>query len=381
MEYITTSNLYWEGFKLDGLKKMPFIDNEIERCQAVKGDLLVCEGGDIGRACIWPYENAIMLQNHIHKLRAILPLCTKYFYYIFYLYNQTGIIGGKGIGIQGFSSRALHNTIVPFPPLNEQFRIANRMDGLLPIVEKYNRTQVKLDALNESIKEKLQKSILQEAIQGRLVPQIPEEGTTQELLAQIKQEKIQLVKEGKLKKTALQDSVIFKGGDNRYYEQVNGQTTQIECDCEFPVSWSVVRLSAICSLIDGAKAEGKLVCLDAKYLRGKSAGEYMQKGRYVQKGNNIILVDGENSGEVFTVPCDGYMGSTFKQLWVSSAMYMPYVLNNILFYKELLRQSKRGAAIPHLNKEVFYSLIIGIPPYKEQKRIAEQIDYLLKFLK
>lgn len=162
---------------------------------------------------------------------------------------------------------------------------------------------------------------------------------------------------------------------------MNGQTTQIECDCEFPVSWSVVRLSAICSLIDGAKAEGKLVCLDAKYLRGKSAGEYMQKGRYVQKGNNIILVDGENSGEVFTVPCDGYMGSTFKQLWVSSAMYMPYVLNNILFYKELLRQSKRGAAIPHLNKEVFYSLLIGIPPYREQVRIAERIEHILQMLK
>ena len=153
---------------------------------------------------------------------------------------------------------------------------------------------------------------------------------------------------------------------------MNGQTTQIECDCEFPASWSVTRLFSVCSLIDGAKQEGQFVCLDAKYLRGKSSGEYLQKGRFVREGNNIILVDGENSGEVFTVPCDGYMGSTFKQLWVSSAMYMPYVLNNILFYKELelLRQSKRGAAIPHLNKEVFYSLIIGIPPYREQVRIA-----------
>ena len=107
----------------------------------------------------------------------------------------------------------------------------------------------------------------------------------------------------------------------------------------------------------------------------------MQKGRFVQKGDNIILVDGENSGEVFTVPCDGYMGSTFKQLWVSSAMYLPYVLNNILFYKELLRQSKRGAAIPHLNKEVFYSLLIGIPPYREQVRIAERIEHILQMLK
>ena len=130
MEYITTSNLYWDGFKLDNLKKMPFEKNEIERCQAIKGDLLVCEGGDVGRACIWEYDFPIMLQNHIHKLRAYYPLCTKYFYYIFYLYNKIGIIGGKGIGIQGFSAKALHNTLVPLPPFSEQERICNRISEL-----------------------------------------------------------------------------------------------------------------------------------------------------------------------------------------------------------------------------------------------------------
>ena len=130
MEYITTSNLYWDGFKLDNLKKMPFEKNEIERCQAIKGDLLVCEGGDVGRAYIWEYDFPIMLQNHIHKLRAYYPLCTKYFYYIFYLYNKIGIIGGKGIGIQGFSAKALHNTLVPLPPLSEQKRICSRISEL-----------------------------------------------------------------------------------------------------------------------------------------------------------------------------------------------------------------------------------------------------------
>lgn len=128
MEYITTSNLYWDGFRLDNLKMMPFEESEIERCQAIKGDLLVCEGGDVGRSSIWTYDYPIMLQNHIHKLRAYLPLCTKYFFYIFYLYNLIGLIGGKGIGIQGFSAKALHNTIVPLPPLNEQERIVNKIE-------------------------------------------------------------------------------------------------------------------------------------------------------------------------------------------------------------------------------------------------------------
>ena len=133
MEYITTSNLYWEGFRLDNLKRMPFEASEIERCQAIKGDLLVCEGGDVGRSCIWTADNPIMLQNHIHKLRAYIPLCTKYFYFIFYYYNITGMIGGKGIGIQGFSSKALHNTLVPLPPIEEQSRIVERVDQLFQL--------------------------------------------------------------------------------------------------------------------------------------------------------------------------------------------------------------------------------------------------------
>lgn len=142
-----------------------------------------------------------------------------------------------------------------------------------------------------------------------------------------------------------------------------------------------MRLSSICALIDGEKKDGRQICLDAKYLRGKSTGGYLQKGRFVQKGDNIILVDGENSGEVFPVPCDGYMGSTFKQLWVSSIMHLPYVLNFILFYKELLRKSKRGVAIPHLNKEIFYSLIIGIPPFQEQVRIVNKINEICSKIK
>ena len=247
--------------------------------------------------------------------------------------------------------------------------------------QKLNKLLTDRAELDLSLSRNLQKSILQEAIQGKLVPQIAEEGTAQELLEQIKAEKQRLVKEGKLKKSALTTSVIFKGDDNKYYEQVNGQISQIECDYEFPDTWSPVRLSEICALIDGEKRDGSHLCLDAKYLRGKSAGDYLQKGRFVHRGDSIILVDGENSGEVFSVPCDGYMGSTFKQLWVSSVMCLPYVLNHILFYKELLRKSKRGAAIPHLNKEVFYSLIIGIPPYQEQVRIANKINKIYSKIK
>ena len=133
MEYITTSNLYWNKFELKDLRTMFFTSEELEKCTVTKGDLLVCEGGDIGRAAIWNYDYEIRIQNHIHKLRPYVPVCTKYFYYVFYLYKHTGLIGGKGIGIQGLSSSALHKLIIPIPPIEEQTRIVKRVDQLFQL--------------------------------------------------------------------------------------------------------------------------------------------------------------------------------------------------------------------------------------------------------
>ena len=130
MTYITTSNLYWDRFELGNIKQMRFTDEEIEKCTATFGDLLVCEGGDIGRAAIWNYPYDIRIQNHIHKLRAYKQLCTKFFFWVFYFYKATGRIGGKGIGIQGLSSKALDNILIPLPPLKEQQRIVAQIEKL-----------------------------------------------------------------------------------------------------------------------------------------------------------------------------------------------------------------------------------------------------------
>ena len=313
--------------------------------------------------------------------------CTPFGIYNYYLFfflmgSQIDFIKkGEGGAQPNISREKLISHLMPIPPLAEQYRIVEKIQYLLPLVEKYSNSQILQNKLNSEIKDKLRKSILQEAIQGKLVPQIAEEGTAQDLLEQIKTEKQKLVKEGKLKKSAINDSVIFRGDDNKYYERINAQTVEIELPFEYPNKWIVLRLKDICQLIDGEKRNGKGICLDAKFLRGKSSATIVEKGRFVYAGDKIILVDGENSGEVFTVPQDGYMGSTFKQLWLSSAMWKPYILAFILFYKEELRNSKRGAAIPHLNKELFYNLPIGIPPLAEQKRIAQRIDELFQLLK
>ena len=381
-KFITTSNLYWGYFVLDNVKVMNFTDEEIKTCSATKGDLLVCEGGaGYGRSAIWNEDYDICLQNHVHRLRPCISGLCEYVYHFMYLLKESNNLTSVGTAMPGLSANRLKGLLLPLPPLSEQRRIVTKLAELLSQIDKYSKVQNQLDELNITLKESLKKSILQEAIQGKLVPHLTEDGTAQDLLEQIKTEKQKLVKEGKLKKSALNDSVIFRGDDNKYYELIGSEVSEIELPFEIPNSWSLARLNAVCQLTDGLKTIGKQCLLDAKYLRGKSSETIAEQGKLVYKGDNIMLVDGENSGEVFIVPQDGYMGSTFKQLWISSSMYEPYVLAFIQFYKETLRNSKKGAAIPHLNKELFYGLIIGIPPLQEQRRIVQKIEQLMQLLK
>ena len=136
MDYITTSNLYWDRFDLSIVKQMPFTETEIDKCTVTKGDLLVCEGGDVGRSAIWDYDYDIRIQNHIHRLRGKDNVCVRYFFYVLMLYKQKNYIGGKGVAIQGLSSRDLHNLPIPVPPLKEQYRIAEALDNLIAKMDK-----------------------------------------------------------------------------------------------------------------------------------------------------------------------------------------------------------------------------------------------------
>ena len=335
-----------------------------------QGALCGCLNIESGK--FYATEHAVVVNGF-----GIIPSLFIYYFFTALNLNQYATATAQ----PGLAVSNIVEVFIPLPPLPEQLCIVSKIEKLLPLVKTYEQAQNGLNELNASLNEQLRKSILQEAIQGKLVPQIAEEGTAEKLLTEIREEKERLIKEGKLKKSALADSIIYKGDDNKYYERINAQTVEIELPFEYPNNWSVLRLKDICQLIDGEKRNGKGICLDAKHLRGKSSATIVEKGKFVYAGDNIILVDGENSGEVFTVPQDGYMGSTFKQLWLSSAMWKPYILAFILFYKEDLRNSKRGAAIPHLNKELFYNLPIGIPPYQEQQRIAERINELSQLLK
>ena len=270
------------------------------------------------------------------------------------------IENATGSTIKNVSLAVMKDFLLPLPPLAEQRRIVAKIEELMSLVERYGKAQQALDQLNESLPSRLRQSILQEAIQGRLVPQDPKEESASELLKRIRKEKEQLVKEKVLKAKDASVTPLQPG----------------EISCPIPEGWVFVRLKDVCQLSDGQKQTGSHICMDAKYLRGKKTGDILESGKFVKKGDNIILVDGENSGEVFTAPIDGYMGSTFKKLWVSSELYLPYVLYIIRSYKETLRNSKKGAAIPHLNKDIFYNIEVGIPPLSEQKRRVAKVEEL-----
>ena len=372
--------MYWDQFDFTAVKEMPFTDEEIGKCTIKKGDLLVCEGGDIGRAVIWRYDYDICIQNHIHRLRGYVELCTYYFYNIFWLYKRSGIIGGKGIGIQGLSAGALHNILVPLPPLCEQYRIVEALDKYANLLNLYDDCKTKLDEMEDAFLPSLKKSILQYAIQGKLVPQNPDDEPASELLKCIEEEKARLVKAGKIKRDK-NASLIFKGEDNKYYEKLGSKVSDIsdEIPYELPANWEFVRLSRLCWLDDGVKVSGeKLPYLDAKHHRGKGEVTYLTSGKIVTPPCKVILVDGENSGEIFDVSERGYLGSTFKVLQISPCISEEWLHILLMNYRDLFKNSKVGAAIPHLNKNLFRNLIVGIPPLSEQGKIVSRIQQVYK---
>ena len=382
---VRTPNIGFGFLQLNGVHRVSEKVYNQRNVRAVpqKDDLIFAREAPAGNIAVIQNEKVCLGQRTV-LLRPITDCILPQYlaYYVLAPSSQQNLVEkSSGTTVAHVNLSDFRPYLIAVPPIDEQKQIVNKLIELLSLIDKYNCYGDKLAKLNNEIYTLLKKSILQEAIQGKLVPQIIEDGTAYELLEQIKAEKQNLVKEGKLKKSALATSVIFRGDDNKYYEQIGSKVTEIELPFDFPSTWSIARLNAVCQLTDGLKIFGKQCLLDAKYLRGKSSETILEQGKLVYKGDNIMLVDGENSGEVFIVPQDGYMGSTFKQLWISSSMYEPYVLAFIQFYKETLRNSKKGAAIPHLNKELFYGLIIGIPPFQEQKRIVQKIELSAQLLK
>ena len=315
-------------------------------------------------------------------------------------------------GQQRVLSDYVKSKLLPIPPRKEQDRICDKLQEVLPIVDNYDKSQSELNSLNSTIGERLKKTILQEAIQGKLVPQIPEEGTAQELLEQIRQEKQKLVKEGKLRKSVLSDSVIYKGDDNKYYEQVGKSDKEIteEIAFDLPNGWSWCRLKDICSIFTGAtfkKEETVTTKEGVRILRGgnispfelriKDDDIFLTKDKVkediILKENDILtpaVTSLENIGKMVQVnndmPNTTVGGFVFiirlylKNQWLSK--YILYLLSSpfmIDFMKSITNKS--GQAFYNIGKERLSTALLPIPSLAEQHRIVAQIEKLFEQLR
>ena len=383
LPYITTSNLYWNRFELDNLKEMPFTDAEIEKCTATKGDLLVCEGGDYGRAAIWNYDFDIRIQNHVHKLRAYEELCTEYFYYLFNFLKSTGQIKGKGIAIQGLSSGALHNLVVPLPPLNEQYRIVEKIHEIIPVWEQYATASTKLNTLNISFPEMMKKSILQEAVQGKLVPQDPNDEPASLLLKKIAEEKKRLIKEGKIKK-----------------QKPLPEITEDEIPFDIPESWEWVRFENAVDMLSGFafKSSDFVPDGECRLLRGINLG--VDEVRWddtvyvnnipdklsiyqLKKGDVLLGLDRPWISNGIRVAVFDGLDNTYlvqrvlriREIGVLSCEYVALILRSSLLSTTVQGQTT-GISVPHISPKQVGSIAVPVPSVEEQKRIVEKVKLL-----
>ena len=244
----------------------------------------------------------------------------------------------------GLSVAVINDVCIPIPPRKEQERISKEIEHWFDLIDQIEQGKSDLQTIIKQTKSK----ILDLAIHGKLVPQDPNDEPAIELLKRINPD--------------------FTPCDNGHYPQL-------------PHSWSFAPMQTLCSLVDGEKRNGmERINLDVKYLRGDSEAKTLTFGKYVAANSFLILVDGENSGEVFRTPIDGYQGSTFKQLSINDNMNTDYVLQVINLHRKILRENKVGSAIPHLNKKLFKAIEVPIPPYGEQKRIVEAVNLAFKRL-
>lgn len=282
------------------------------------------------------------VNNHAHVLDTIDKFILSYVAIVINSMKLDDYITGSAQ--PKLSQDNLNKIPIFLPPLNEQKRIMTELERWFALIDQIDQGKVDLQ---ETIKQTKSK-ILDLAIHGKLVPQDPNDEPAIELLTRINPD--------------------FTPCDNGHYAQL-------------PQSWSLAPMQTLCSLVDGEKHNGiERTNLDVKYLRGEREAKTLTSGKYVAANSLLILVDGENSGEVFRTPIEGYQGSTFKQLSINDNMNTDYVLQVIHLHRKILRENKVGSAIPHLNKKLFKAIEVPIPPYGEQKRIVEAVNLAFKRL-
>ena len=324
-------------------------DEDIEQYSLEKDDLLFNRTNSsewVGKTAIYKEEQPAIYAGYLIRIRPLL-ISPDYLntvmnsgYYRDWCYDvKTDAVNQSNINAQKLSQ-----LMIPIPPLKEQGRIVAEMDKWISLIDIVKNGKDDLLTIIKQTKSK----ILGLAIRGKLVPQDPNDEPAIELLKRINPD--------------------FTPCDNEHYQNL-------------PKGWCIVPMQMLCSLTDGEKQSGiERINLDVKYLRGERDAKMLSTGKYITANSLLILVDGENSGEVFQTPTEGYQGSTFKQLSINNNMNTDYMLQVINLHRKTLRENKVGSAIPHLNKKLFRAIEVPMPPYDEQHRILKVINVAYKHL-
>ena len=411
---LTTTSIQENAFLSNENKVLPkhYVINP-EHCVRY-GDILITRAGPVNRTgIVCMVENncdKLILSDKTVRIDYMHDYCNPKF--LVFVLNSSAIhelVMSATVGMAAsqvnVSQSSIQNTLIPFPPSKEQQRIVNKLKVLLLQIEKYDNAQNKLDELNKTVKDIIKKSVLQEAIQGRLVSQLEEEGTAKELLDQIKAEKQRLVKEGKLKKSALNDSIIFRGDDNKYYEQIGENCNDItdEIPFDLPYNWCWCRFSNIVSMTIGkTPVRGEQTYwINGKYnwvsisdmVDGGSISTTKEKvsdlavkevfSAPISEKGSLLMSFKLSIGKTSILDIDAYHNEAI--ITISPIIDKEYAMRNYLF-KVLplianLGESKDAIKGKTLNSKSLSNLLIPLPPLQEQQRIIEQMNRLSKQLR
>ena len=358
-------------------------------------DIIVSCAGTIGETYLLPSDAPVGIINQALMRVTLFDLNMVEYWQIYFAYMllNEAQMKGSGSAIKNIPPfEYLKAVLVPIPPLSEQNRLVERYNILLSLIGKYELEANKLNCLNQKVYDKLKKSVLQEAIRGKLVPQLAEEGSAQDLLEQIKLEKQKLVKEGKLKKSALATSVIFRGDDNRYYEKIGKKCVDItdEIPFEISASWAWIRLDQGISLLSGrdlAPSQYNDLHHGIPYITG--ASNFVNSSLLINRWTDSPMTIA-NKGDLL-LTCKGTIGSMafndIGQIHIArQVMAITSFGIDLKYIKCFLQgnlsilEKNANSMIPGISRSTLLGMLFPLPPFKEQQRIVAQIEKLFEQL-
>ena len=388
-DYITTSNLYWGFFQLDAVRQMPMLDDELERCTAIKGDLLICEGGEAGRAAVWPQDREISFQNHVHRARFFAGINPYFVQRYFEKLNATGEIEKyrKGVGISNMSGKALASIPIPVPPLAEQKRIVAKVDELMALCDRLEAQQQERETRHAALARAslarfalnpqpstlnflfhpsyaippadLRKSILTLAVQGKLVPQDPNEEPAEE------REVGALVTEN--------------------------EEPEIEPPFALPDSWQAARVREVLVTRQGVQIEKAEQLSEPKlgYKRYLYISDFKhdQKLKFVRDEHptkevtvdDLVMANTAGPGEIFRGVPGILSNNLFKISFAATQFCQDFLF--IYFtspcFVEAVGAELKGGAQQHLGHKLMGKQFIPVPPLAEQRRIVAKVEQLM----